>query len=71
MRNECLGDGGIDTVLGVNCSVPLTRRGHDKNEELGMRSEELTAMKNRVSLKTSSSSRVILREVAESMNYRR
>jgi len=26
---ECLGDGGIDTVLGVNCSVPLTRRGHD------------------------------------------
>ena len=29
---EGLGDGGSDTVLGVNCSVPLTRRGHNNIE---------------------------------------
>ena len=29
---EGQGDGGIDTVLGVNCSVPLTRHDHVKIE---------------------------------------
>ena len=39
---KCLGDGGIDTVSGVNCSVPLTRHDHIqiKSEEWRVRSGE-------------------------------